>query len=96
MKEQNVAVEVEDPVAGFLGVHVERNKENKSIKLTMKGLIRRIIEALGVKNRPVKGTPAARQALPKDPDSEPPNGAYLYPSVVGMIRACETRDSVCC
>ncbi|CAJ1956067.1 unnamed protein product [Cylindrotheca closterium] len=43
LKGQCVAVEIEDSVAGFLGVHIERNKSNKAIKLTQKGLTERII-----------------------------------------------------
>ena len=41
-----MALEVEDSVAGFLGVHIHHDKEKGLIELTQRGLITRIIEAL--------------------------------------------------
>jgi hypothetical protein len=34
-------LEVEDSVAGFLGVHIERNNIDNTIKLTQQGLAKR-------------------------------------------------------
>jgi secreted Zn-dependent insulinase-like peptidase len=39
-------LEKEEYVASFLGVHIERNKHNNTIKLTQSGLAERICEAL--------------------------------------------------
>ena len=83
--DQGVQVEVEDSVAGFLGVHMERDESNSSIKLTQKGLTNRIIKALDIDDKPPKHTPAASDPLGKDPDGDPPDGRYSYPSVVGML-----------
>ena len=83
LKDSGVSVEIEDSVAGFLSVHIGKQKE--SIKLTQKGLCKRIIEALHVTSLPIKHTPAAKDLLGKDPDGDPPNGQYSYPLVIGML-----------
>jgi len=83
--EQNLALEVEDTVAGFLGVHIER-RDDGSIKLTQKGLIKRIIEAINISHLPRKFTPAKAEPLIKDTDGPPANSTYSYPSVIGMLQ----------
>jgi hypothetical protein len=52
--EHKMTLEVEDNVAGFLGVHIDRNKETGEATLTQKGLdvIDRILEALQVEDLP--------------------------------------------
>ena len=57
-KEHKMTLEIEDDVTGFLGVHIERNKETGEVTLTQKGLIDRIIEALQIKDLPPVDTPA--------------------------------------
>ena len=84
LKDQNVAVEIEDSVAGFLGVHIERDESNKTIKLTQKGLTKRIIEALNIESEPQKHTPALKEPLGKDENGDPANGSFSYASVIGM------------
>ena len=82
-------LEKEDDVAGFLGVHMERDGDN--IKLTQKGLTKRIIEALGVENASVVHTPATKP-LPMDKEGDPPNGNYSYPSVIGMLQYLQAHS----
>ncbi|CAJ1967493.1 unnamed protein product [Cylindrotheca closterium] len=84
LKSQGVAVEIEDSVAGFLGVHIERDESNKTIKLTQKGLTKRIIEALNIDQEPQKHTPALKEPLGKDENGDPANGSFSYASVIGM------------
>jgi hypothetical protein len=79
-------LEVEDSVDGFLGVHLEHNLKDWSIKLTQQGLAKQIVEALDLGSRPRKLTPAAPDPLVKDDYGDPPNGAYSYASVVGMLQ----------
>ena len=86
LTEADLELNVEDSVAGFLGVHIERNDADGSIKLTQKGLIKRIIEALGVGSHPIKHTPATAEPLVKDEFGDPPDGSYSYPSVIGMLQ----------
>ena len=82
-------LEKEDNVAGFLGVHMEKQGDN--IKLTQKGLTKQIIEALGVQNAKTANTPASAP-LPMDKDGDPPNGAYSYPSVIGMLQYLQAHS----
>ena len=56
--DRGMALEVEDSVAGFLGVHIHHDKEKGLIELTQRGLITRIIEALGIEDLPPVKTPA--------------------------------------
>jgi hypothetical protein len=78
-------LEVEDSVAGFLGVHIERNQSDGSIKLTQVGLIKRIIGALGIESEHAVQTPTTSIPLTKDSDGEPPDCSFSYPSVIGML-----------
>jgi len=86
LSESELDLEVEDLVAGFLGVHIERNNMDGSIKLTQSGLAKRIVDALDVGHLPRKFTPASPELLVKDEDGDPPNGAYNYASVIGMLQ----------
>jgi hypothetical protein len=51
------------------------------------GLIKRVIEALGLDDGLVKGkhTPSESKPLIKDLDGEAASGAFSYSSVVGML-----------
>lgn len=86
LSKSDLELEVEDSVAGFLGVHLEHNHANGSIKLTQQGLARRVVEALNLGNQPRKLTPASSEPLVKDDNGEPPNGSYSYASVIGMLQ----------
>ncbi len=86
-------LQVEDSVAGFLGVHIDRFKvtnddgtEETKIKLTQIGLIDRILEALGLDSSVSDGvsTPAVATPLVKDADGVPFDNSFNYASVVGM------------
>jgi hypothetical protein len=82
---KTMALEEEDDVAGFLGVHIAR-QDDGTIHMTQKGLTDRIIEALGVAERPSKHTPAEYGCLGSDPDGDFAQSTYSYPSVVGMLQ----------
>jgi hypothetical protein len=86
LKELGMELEVEDSVAGFLGVHIERDEKDQSIKLTQSGLTKRIIEALEVSHHPIKHTPAGHEPLTKDISGDPPDAKFNYSSVVGMLQ----------
>lgn len=95
LRARGMELEPEDSVAGFLGVHIDRDERNGTIKLTQKGLIKRIIEALGV----TKGihTPTTTDALPIDAEGDPPDQTYNYASVVGMLLylSGHSRPDIC-
>jgi hypothetical protein len=84
--EQGMDLEVEQDVARFLGVHLECSSLDGSVTLTQTGLIKQIIDSLGVGNDPIKVTPAKRELLVLDQDGNPPNATYSYASVIGMIQ----------
>ncbi len=86
LRNADMELEVEGSVAGFLGVHIERDSVNNTITLTQVGLIKRIIDALGLESSPIKYTPAAATPLVKNVDGDPPNGHYNYASVIGMLQ----------
>jgi hypothetical protein len=92
LRDAEMDLEEEGSVAGFLGVHIERNEEDQSIKLTQKGLIKRIIEALDISHLPKKHTPAAAEPLVLDADGDPPDSTYSYPSVVGMLQYLQAHS----
>jgi len=85
LKSCELELEVENSVAGFLGVHIDR-REDGTIKLTQEGLVKRIIEVLKINDKPRKFTPAAAEPLSKDLEGDPPNGIYSYPSIIGMMQ----------
>ncbi len=75
MLQLELDLEVEDSVARFLGVHLEHNSKDGSIKLTQQGLAKQIVEALDLGSCPRKLTPAIPDPLAKDSNGDPPNGA---------------------
>jgi hypothetical protein len=79
-------LEVEDDVAGFLGVHIDCQKDG-SIHLTQTGLIDRMIKALNIGDLPAKQTPAKDGYLEANKLGDPLQGTtYSYPSVIGMVQ----------
>ena len=84
LRKQDLDLSEENDVAGFLGVHINREKDGKII-LTQIALIERIIKALNLGDTPGKETPAVYGSLAKDPNGEPMNGTFNYASVIGML-----------
>jgi hypothetical protein len=85
LQNRGMTLEIEDSVAGFLGVHIERDQTDGSIRLTQVGLIKRIITALGVEHDPIVHTPTTLIPLVKDAEGDPPDGKFSYSSVIGML-----------
>ena len=86
LRNLGMELEEEDSVAGFLGVDIARDERNSSIKLTQRGLAKRVVEALNVGHMPRKLTPASHEPLVKDDLGDPPDGNYNYASVIGMLQ----------
>ena len=92
LREEDLDLEEEDDVAGFLGVKVDRDSKSGEIKMTQIGLINRIIEAfLGCDSLPGKKTPAEYGALGTDKNGDPPQEAFSYASVIGMLQYLHTH-----
>jgi hypothetical protein len=85
LKKAGMELKVEDDVAGFLGVHIDRRKD-ETIHLTQTGLIDCLIKALNIGDLPEKRTPAEIGCLGKDEFGDPPQGTYNYPSCIGMVQ----------
>jgi len=81
LKGLKIELNIEDDVAGFLGVLIKKLDEG-SIELTHTGLIKRVLEAMGIEGANPKLTPAETEALPSDKTgslTEPPfNYASVY------------------
>ena len=90
--QQNVTLEIEDSVAGFLGVHIERNDSDGTITLTQKGLIKRIVEALQLGDKPMKRTPASKDPLVANKNGTPAQCKFSYPSVIGMLQYLQAHS----
>ena len=84
LHKKGLTLEVEDDVAGFLGVHVSRDAKNGRVTLTQKGLIDRIIEALHIEDLDGLDIPAT-DVLGKDEFGDPAHGDFNYASVIGML-----------
>ena len=78
----------------FLGIKFERDEANNTVTLTQKGLIQRIIAATGMEDCNPNWTPATQQALGIDPDGEPMNETWSYPSIVGMLLYLSTNTRI--
>jgi hypothetical protein len=67
LRELGVDLEQEDDVAGFLGVTLEHDPETNLLEMKQTGLIKRVIEALGLDDGLVKGkhTPSKSRPLIK-------------------------------
>ena len=79
--QQNMSLDVEDDLAGFLGVQVKRDTASGKTTMTQAGLTNRIIEALKCKNLPDVDTPAD-VVLGKDEFGNPATCDFNYASVI--------------
>jgi hypothetical protein len=84
LKKENMDLEVESDVSGFLGVLFSK-KPGGTINFTQTSLIQRILTASIMVNYNTKETPAKHGCLPIDKDGYPPQVAYSYPRVIGML-----------
>jgi hypothetical protein len=85
LKGNGLEVEIEDDIAGFLRVHIER-KVDGTIHLTQLGIVDRIIKALNLQaDQHPKSTPEEQGCLGADLDGEPAQGTYNFRSVGGQV-----------
>ena len=87
LRELGVDLKREDDVARFLGVTLEWDPETGLLEMKQTGLIKQVIEALGLNNGLVKEkyTPSESKPLVKNINGEAASGAFSYSSVVGML-----------
>ena len=82
--------------AEFLGIQYEKLGDGR-IKLTQKGLIKKIIAATGMNDCNPNWTPASKEALGIDPNGPPMKESWSYPSIAGMLLylSTNTRPDIC-
>ena len=85
----------EGSFTAFLGISFNRN-EDGTIVLTQKGLIKKLLEASGMEACKGNSTPASTNTLGSNPDSDPMDESWSYPSIVGMLiyLATHTRPDI--
>jgi hypothetical protein len=84
IKATGMELNVEDDVAGFLGVHLN-HKGNGQVVLTQTGLIERVISGMGLEDANPKSTPAPRETLGRDVGGSLFSEEFNYASIVGMM-----------
>ena len=84
---EEVELEEEGDAAGFLGVQLHCSKTTGYIHMAQEGLIKHVIETLGldVDQTNAKGILAEHKPLVKDENGEPHQDTFNYASVVGML-----------
>jgi hypothetical protein len=84
---EDVELEEEGDAAGFLGVQLHCDETTGHIHITQEGLIKWIIEALGLDmdQTNAKGTPAECKPLVKDENGKPQQDTFNFASVVGIL-----------
>ncbi len=80
-------LEEEGNAAGFLGVQLYHDEATGHIHMTQEGLIKQVIEALGLDmdQTNAKRTPAKQKPLVKNENGEPQQDTFNYASVVGLL-----------
>jgi hypothetical protein len=96
LKNRGFELTREGSFSEFLGIKFEEDTEAGTITLTQKGLIKKVIAAAGLQQCNPNRVPAAAAALGIDPDGEPYNETWSYPSIVGMLLylATNTRPDI--
>lgn len=80
----SLLLNVEDDVAGFLGILMKKHEDN-SIELLQTGLIDRIISVTGLQDSNATLTPADKAPLGTDKEGASCEESWSYASVVGML-----------
>jgi len=81
---KNFKLTKEETFNEFLGISYD-TMPNGDIHLVQKGLIKKVIAAAGFERCSHNKLPASREALGIDPDGEPMDELWSYPSIVGML-----------
>jgi hypothetical protein len=86
LHELGMDLKQENDAAGFLGVTLKRDSETGLLEMMQTGLIKPIIEALGLDNG-AKGkfTPSETKPLVKDVNGDLASGAFSYSTIVDML-----------
>lgn len=91
LKERGLTFTKEGTFTEFLGIKFTKDEKTNTVTLTQKGLIQKIITATGMTDCNNNWTPALQQALGTDPEGEPMQETWSYPSIVGMLLYLSTN-----
>ena len=92
LEEAGLELTDEGELANFLGLTVEYNKEERSVTLSQKGLIQKILNQLDMRDCNRCATPAASsQLLSASKDSARHNAVWKYASAIGMLMYLSTN-----
>ena len=97
MQEYGFTLTMDDSLEAFLGIKFETLPDG-AFNLTQPALIDKIIETTGMQDCNSSPTPAApNQPLGKDPEGEPMQESWSYPSVIGSLLylSTNTRPDIC-
>ena len=72
-------------MAGFLGINIERDKENNTLTMTQTGLIERILTDMDMDTCNLKYTPVDKYPLCQDEQGSPCCEDWDYISIFGMM-----------
>ena len=75
----------------FLGIKFEYSNDGKTLTMTQKGLIQKVIKAAHMEDCNPNWTPASSQALGIDPDGAVMHEEWNYRSIVGMLLYLSTN-----
>ena len=90
LKKKGFSLSIEGNFTTYLGIKLEKNDDG-SVHLSQKFLIDKIIAATGMERCNQNWTPTTQTALGQDPDGEPMEETWSYPSVVGMLLYLSTN-----
>ena len=90
--EYGFQLEIEDDVAGFLGILIDKSSEEGSIELKQEGLIKRILKATNLEECNSAWTPAEKTPLGKCEEDSPCGEVWNYASVLGMMMYLATNS----
>jgi Reverse transcriptase (RNA-dependent DNA polymerase) len=86
MKDKYFDLTIGDTLDAFLGIKFEALPQDKGFNLTQPALIQKIIDATGMNTSNPSPTPTTpNQPLAKDPEGEPMDERWSYPSIIGML-----------
>ena len=96
LEEKSLSLTRESSFSEYLGISYEK-KSDGTLELTQKGLIKKIIAAVGLPKCKPNWTPASTECLGLDPTGAPMSDDWLYSSIVGMLLylSSNTRRDIC-
>jgi hypothetical protein len=91
LKAKGFELTKEGSFSEFLGIKFEEDTSAGSITMTHTGLIKKIIATTKMENCNPNWVPAAKEALRIDPEGEPMEEDWSYPSIIGMLLYLSTN-----